>query len=92
MHLSRQVKAALTFASPAPPLRRRRREETRRSFTPSATSIMRRTVRIPAAAYAAAYLWDTLDWLNPWHQDVSSAGEMDDDCQPADQNHLSLHL
>jgi hypothetical protein len=87
----REMVKAITDTHPAPhPIqRRRRREDTGRAFRMTARKIVRRAARIPAAATAAvAYLWDTLDWLNPWHHDASSTDELGDDCQ----NHLSLHL
>jgi hypothetical protein len=58
----------------------------------SARTIMRRTARIPAAAHrAVAHLWDTLDWLNPWH-DVDTFGEHEEDPHHGQEQHLSLHL
>lgn len=53
---------------------------------------MRRALRLPAAAYAAAFLWDTLDWLNPWHNETANTGEFHEDFQPTEQNHLFPHL
>ena len=96
--LKRQFRAvmnAITNKLPAPqPVQRRRRsEDTGKAFRMAARKRMRRPARIPAAAYAAAaYLWDTLDWLNPWQHDASSTSELDDDCQHGEQQHLSLHL
>jgi len=56
----------------------------------AAGKIVRRAVRIPAAAYAAAtYLWDTLHWLNQWHQTDS---DLDEDFQPAPSDYLYPHL
>jgi hypothetical protein len=50
---------------------------------------MRRAVRLPAAAFAAvAYLSDTLDWLNLWHQ----ADQLHDEFEPAQPQHLYPHL
>jgi len=46
----------------------------------------------PAADYApaTAYLWDTLDWMNPWHPPEDNG--LDEDFQPAPQEHLYPHL
>jgi len=50
---------------------------------------MNRAADIPAAAYAAsAFLFDTLDWLNPWHgHDLPGAHEIDafESMQPDDR-------
>ena len=45
----------------------------------------------PAADYApaTAYLWATLDWMNPYQPDDSGLNE---DCQLAPQEHLYPHL
>src|SRR5664279_1180109 len=79
----REMVKAITNKTPAPePTQpRRRREDTgRAAFRMAAGKIMRRAVRIPAAAYAAAtYLWDTLDWLNPWQNDTASTSELGED-------------
>lgn len=94
--LKRQFRAlvkAITHKAPGsqPAARRRRTEETGKAFRMTARTVVRRT-RIPAAAYrAAAYIWDTLDWLNPWH-DAGSTNEVDADCQHSEQHYLSLHL
>ena len=96
--LKRQFRAvmnAITNKLPAPqPVQRRRRtEDTGKAFRMTARKMMRRAARIPAAAYTAtAYLWDTLDWLNPWQHDASTTSELDDDYQHGEQQHLSLHL
>lgn len=87
----RQLARSLTpHAAPAPqPTKRRRRtEETRGGFNLAARKIMRRTVRLPAAAYAAvSYLADALEWFN------HDQADMDEDMQPGEQqHHLSLHL
>jgi hypothetical protein len=57
----------------------------------AAGKVVRRPVRLPAAAYAAAaYLRDTLDWLNQWHDDPASSNELAEDYeQPA--QHLYPH-
>src|ERR1035438_7551924 len=64
----REMVNALTRHHPAPePTQRRRMEDTgRAAFRMAAGKIVRRAVRLPAAAYAATvtYLGDTLDWLN----------------------------
>lgn len=79
--------------TPQPVQRRRRTEDTGKAFRRTARKMMPRAARIPAAAYrATAYLWDTLDWLNPWRHDASTTGELDDDYQYGEQQHLSLHL
>jgi len=55
--------------------------------------IMRRTVRLPAAAYvAAAFLSDTLDWLNPWHHETASTSEFAEDFHATEPTHLFPHL
>jgi type IV secretory pathway TraG/TraD family ATPase VirD4 len=78
-HFTREYVSKL--AGETEPQRRRRTEETgRAAFKMAARNIMRRTIRLPAAAYAAvAFLSDTLDWLNPWHHDTASTSELDDD-------------
>ena len=52
---------------------------------------MRRAARIPVEAYATAtaYLTDTLDWLNQWHQHDDEAN---DDFRSAPSDHLYPHL
>jgi hypothetical protein len=52
----------------------------------------RREVRVPTEAYATAtaYLADTLDWHNQWHQ-IESDG-IDEDFRPAPRDHLYPHL
>jgi hypothetical protein len=84
----------LTHRTPAPqPKQRRRKEETRGGFRLFARKITRPTVRLPAAAYeAAAFLWDTLDWLNPWHHGAANNGELNEDLHYTEPNHLSHHL
>jgi hypothetical protein len=79
---------------PQPKPRRRRREESGAAFRAAAKKILRRTVRLPAAAFtAAAFLSDTLDWLNLWHGNEAAGGdELADDCHDAGPNHLSPHL
>jgi len=88
----RQLAQSLTpreGPAPQPSQRRRRTEETRGGFNLAARQIMRRAVRLPAAAFAAvAYPSDTLDWLNLWHQ----ADQLHDEFEPAQPQHLYPHL
>lgn len=87
------MKNALTGKDdePAPEMKRKRREETGRAFRMTARKIMRRTVRLPAEAYAraTAYLADTLDWLNLWHHNDEQFTE---EIQSAASDHLYPHL
>ena len=57
----------------------------------AAGKILRRAARIPVEAYATAtaYLTDTLDWLNQWHQHDDEAN---DDFRSAPSDHLYPHL
>jgi hypothetical protein len=90
----RTVMKALTRAPEQRPQARRRRrtEETGGAFRAAARNIFRRTVKLPALAYAAAFMWDTLDWLNPWQgHDMASANDMDEGFNHTEQNHLSPH-
>jgi len=92
----RQIAQFLTpCAAPAPqPTQRRRRteEETRGGFKLAARQIMHRAARLPAAAYAAvAFLSDTLDWLNPWHNETASADELHDDFNATEPQHIYPH-
>jgi hypothetical protein len=90
----RQLAQSLTPPpAPLPTQRRRRTEDTgRAAFQTAARSIVRRTVRIPAAAYRAiAFLSETLDWLNPWHS-VDAAAELNGGVEPPPQQHLYPHL
>jgi len=74
-----------------PTPRRRRSEDTGRTFR-AAAKIMRRAVELPVAAHAAAvFLSDTLDWLNLWHDNEAAGDELAGDCH-AGPNHLSPHL
>jgi hypothetical protein len=89
--LFREMKIALTGKEePAPDVKRKRRDETTRAFHMTARNLVRRTVRLPAKAYAkaTAYLADTLDWLNLWHHHDPLA----QDVQPAPTEHLYPHL
>lgn len=71
---------------PAP--RRRRREDTGRAFT-AAKKIVRRAVALPAVYAAAAYLSDTLDWLNLWQDNDTGP---DEGFEASAANHLSPRL
>jgi hypothetical protein len=77
---------------PPQPPRRRGGGDTRTLFPAAARKIMRRTVRVPAQAYAAAsaYLSDTLDWLNLWGDEVDSGAELKDEIDA--KKHLSPHI
>ena len=88
----RELMKALTCKPPDPaPARRRKTEDTGRAFAAAARNIMRRAVRLPAAAYAAAvFLSDTLDWLNPWHHETAT--ELDENFQHTAPPHLYPHL
>ena len=89
------MKALTRVPGPRPQAQRpRRTEDTGRvlAFRKAAKTILRRAVRLPPIAYAAAFLWDTLDWLNPWQRDNwANTNEMDDAAHPTEQNHLSPH-
>jgi hypothetical protein len=53
---------------------------------------VRRAVRIPAAAFATtSFLSDTLDWLNPWHNNVASQ-DIDDGFEQVPQEHIYPQL
>ena len=93
--LFREVKTVLTGKAPAPqPTQRRRRtEETRGGFTLAARKIVRRTVRLPAAAYeAATFFSETLDWMNPWHYQAAGMSELHEDYHYTETNHPFLQL
>ena len=71
------------------PVRRRRRGEAGRAFA-AAKAIVRRAVRLPAQAFAAArFLADTLEWLNYWQDDPGSDSEP---CVTSDANRNDLSL
>jgi hypothetical protein len=54
---------------------------------------LRRVDPLPSPVYAAiSFLSDTLDWMNPWHNDASNDNLMDDEFHYTEQNDLSLHL
>ena len=53
---------------------------------------MRRAVRMPAAVFTAAFLSDTLDWLNLWHGNEAAGGDLAGNYLDAEPNHLSPHL
>ena len=91
----REVVNTLTRHDHAPkPIRRRRRtEETTGGFILAAKQIMRRSVGVPDAAFAAiAFLSETLDWLNPWHNEAISFSELGDDFHATEQQHIYPHL
>jgi hypothetical protein len=77
---------------PPQPPRRRGGGDTRTLFPVAARTILRHTARVPAQAYAAAsaYLSDTLDWLNLWHDDMDSGTELKDEIDA--RKHLSPHI
>lgn len=90
-----QKLAQVLMSRPAPTLRpaqRRRRsgDTTRAAFTMVAARIVRPPARIPAAAYrgAVAYLADTIDWLNLWHE----GEEFTEDAEPSPAPYLYPHL
>jgi hypothetical protein len=86
--LARSIIAPREAPAPQPTKRRRRKEDTGHvAFRMAAKKVVRRTVRLPAAAYAAvSYLADALEWIN------HDLADMDEDMQPSEQHHLSLHL
>lgn len=69
-----------------------RRPALMQKFRSQAGQIVPRAPQLPAEAYATAtaYLWDTLDWLNPWHHHDAGSDMEHHDHAPA--NHLTLHL
>jgi hypothetical protein len=89
----RELVKVLTRSGPEPklrPRRQRRREEAGRSFRTAARNMLRRVVRLPAIASAAELLWDTLDWLNPWHHhDAAGTNEIDEGLHYTEHDHLS---
>ncbi len=91
--LFREAIKLLAEKAPEPepkPRRKRTGEATGRAFRMTANKVMHRAARLPAEAYATAtaYLTDTLDWLNPWHQHDHDH----DDSRPAPSDHLYPHL
>jgi len=91
----REMVKAMTDRPPAPeptqPRCRRTEDTGRAAFRTAAGKIVRRAVRLPAAAQAAAtYLRDTLDWLNLWHDDPASSNELAEDYEQSAQ-HLYPH-
>jgi hypothetical protein len=86
-----RIAQSLTHRAHEPRPAQRRREEKGGGFSLAATEIIRRIVPLPEAAYAAAvtFLSDTLDWLNPWHHDTASTGDLDGDVSHAEHNRLS---
>lgn len=81
MRQFRELAGILTHAHDArqPITRRRRSGETRGGFMSAARKLFHHSSRIPPAAYAKpALLWNTLDWLNPWHtESIVTAHESD---------------
>jgi hypothetical protein len=77
---------------PTPEVKRKRREETVQAFRMTARKLLYRVVRIPSEAYtrATAYLADTLDWLNQWHQHDEHLTE--EDVKPAANDDLYPHV
>lgn len=70
------------------PAGRRRRGEKRGAFGTAAKAVLRRAMRLPPQAFAAAtFLCDTLDWLNYWHNDADSSS---DPCGTLDANRNDL--
>lgn len=85
----RAARALSRRAAPSPEKSRRRRsgEAAGSAFRKTATRI---AIRVPAAyAAAGAFLSDTLDWLNLWHD--NEAG-LDDGFEQPSPNHLFPHL
>jgi hypothetical protein len=79
---------------PKPSSRRKKGEDTSGGFTLAARQIMSRKVSLPAAAYEAAidFLAETLDWLNPYHQDGWDGDTFDEEFHIPQHDHSSLHL
>lgn len=58
----------------------------------AATKILRPSLRLPDAAYVATtYLFDTLDWLNPWHEPIWMQEMEEEFHYPDGHQHLFLH-
>jgi hypothetical protein len=79
---------------PKPSSRRKKGEDTTGGFTLAARQIMSRKVSPPVVAYEAAidFLTETLDWLNPFHQDSLGGETFDEEFHPPEHDHHSLHL
>jgi len=91
----REVVNALTRPdhAPQPTQRRKRTEKTTGGFILAARQIMRRSIRVPEAAFAAvAFLSETLDCLNPWHHETMNVGGPDEDFHATEQHHIYPHL
>jgi hypothetical protein len=85
----RIVMKVLTLLAPEPKPRRRRKDESNRGFRAAARNVLRRAVRLPAIATVAEFLWDTLDWLNPWlGPETDGESEMDEKFYHPEQNGL----
>lgn len=95
MRQFRNLAQSLTGRShdPEPPQRRSGTGEIRGGFRLAATQIIRRDIDIPSAAFAAImYLSETLDWLNPWHQQTASNEEFDDEFHATQEQHIYPQL
>lgn len=88
------VKACTGRAEEEPVSQRRRRSgDTGRAFCGAGRALLRRIVQLPPQAFiAAAYLSDTLDWLNLWHVDADTSSSEACDNIDASRNDLSLRL
>jgi hypothetical protein len=77
---------------PEPPRKKEKgdSEKGRAGFVKAARKIMRRVRQRQAQARAAAFLADTLDWLNLWQD--NSATPHGGDFHAAPPNHLSPRL
>jgi hypothetical protein len=91
--LFRTAVRAITRRDEDEPQPRRRSGETGKAFAMAARATLRRAVGLPAQAYAGAtaFLSETLDWLNLWHNDADAAAELNDGAEPQ-QNFLFPHL
>jgi hypothetical protein len=96
--LKRQFREAVNALTrhdhaPQPAQRRRRTGEASGGFILAARQIMRRSVGVPEAAFAAiAFLSETLDWLNPWHHETMNFDGDDEDFHATEQQHIYPHL
>lgn len=91
----RELVQCLTHRQPAPrPASRRRRSgETGRAFRLAARKIIRGAVRLPAEAYVVPpFLFGTMDWLNPWYNEMANMIALDEDLRCAEPNHLFPQL
>jgi len=94
--LRREFRAVMKILTrgPEPRSRRRRRaEETGRSFRLVARSLLSPLAHIPAIVTIAGFVHDTLTWLHLWEWNENA--ERDESCDQSrarDQHHLSPHL